>query len=241
MRIHFIVFSCISMICTASCGGTEAGTSSSSGGNPSDCGEERITEIGPLDKVSTGEVLIVSEANSIKTLFIDATAGGIPQQANNPWIYIHLGTASRVDISDVAAETSAAWDLALKRAVIRTNSGDGGPGDGGAAFLKDKPFDMVSDADAQAAMVLTEHWFDAACVAKKDPGGYLATTFDGWYDYGGTTTHAVTPHPGTFVVRSGDGQSLYRVEIKSYYANPDGTEGTAGARYLIQYALVAPS
>lgn len=205
-----------------------------------DCSEERITEIGPVDKVSTGEVLIVMETPPIKTLFIDATAGGIPKQAENPWIYVNLGSAKRVDITDIAAEASLEWDLALKRAVIRTNSGDGGPGEGGAIFLRDKPFDMVSDADAKAAMVLTEQWFDLKCVAKKDPGGYLATTFDGWYDYGGQTTHAVTPHPGTFVVRGADGQSLYRIEIKSYYANPDGTDGMAGASYLIQYAPASP-
>lgn len=241
MRINSFVFLFISIALYAGCGG-EGGDADGTGGTggTADCEDERILEIAPVDKVSTGEVLIVSEAAPVKTIFIDATAGGIPQQASNPWIYIHLGTAKRVDISDMGAESSMEWDLALKRAVIRTNGGDGGPGNGGAAFLKDKTFDTVGDADAKAATILEEHWFDNKCVAKKDPGGYLATTFDGWYDYGGQTTHAVTPHPGTFVVRGAGGNSLYRIEIKSYYANPDGTEGMSGARYLIQYAPVAP-
>lgn len=240
MRFNSFAFLIVSIVFYCGCSGGGAEETSTGGAVMADCSEERITEIGPVDKVSTGEVLIVMETPPIKTLFIDATAGGIPKQAENPWIYVNLGSAKRVDITDMAAETSVEWDLALKRAVIRTNSGDGGPGEGGAIFLKDKPFDTVSDTDAKAAMVLTEQWFDAKCVAKKDPGGYLATTFDGWYDYGGQTTHAVTPHPGTFVVRGADGQSLYRIEIKSYYANPDGTDGMAGASYLIQYAPVSP-
>jgi hypothetical protein len=98
----------------------------------------------------------------------------------------------------------------------------------------------VTDAEAAAASIAEERWFNAECVAKKDPGNYLATTFDGWYDYGGQETHAVTPHPGVFIVRSGTGDALYKLEILSYYANPDGTEGMAGGRFLVRVAPVSP-
>jgi hypothetical protein len=196
--------------------------------------------LGPVDAASMGDVTVLSDDAGVKTLYIDASAGGPMEQENNPWIYVSFAKAARVDLTDPAADASTEWDLALKRPVLRTNSGDGGPGEGGLAFLKEKTFDEVTDADAREASLSVEQWFDVMCVAKKDAGGYLATTFDGWYDYGGQETHAVTPHPGVFILRAGEGGALYKLEILTYYANPDGTDGMAGGRFLVRYKAIAP-
>lgn len=245
--INSVILMAISAALTAGCGdeagdtGTSAGAAGAggAGGAPLSCDTSRAEEIEAVEIVSKGEVIVLSEMDGVKTLYIDASAGGPAAIDENPWIYVNLGAASRVDVNDVEADASDAWDLALERPVIRTNSGDGGPGKGGAAFLKEKAFDDVTDAAAAAASIVPEQWFDAMCVAKKDPGKYLATTFDGWYDYGGEQTHLVTPHPGTFIIRSGKGDALYKLELKSYYANPDGTEGMAGGRFLVRVAPVA--
>lgn len=238
-----IIASSIVVGLTAGCG-DDGGEATAAGGvdvnPPMSCPAERDEVLGPVDAVSKGEVTVLSDESGVKTLYIDATAGGPMEQENNPWIYVSFEQAARVDVSDPGADASTDWDLALKRPVLRTNSGDGGPGEGGLAFLKDKAFDAVTDAEAKAAMLGIEQWFDAMCVAKKDPGGYLATTFDGWYDYGGQTTHAVSPHPGVFVLRAGKGSALYKLEILSYYTNPDGTEGMAGGRFLVRYKAIAP-
>lgn len=217
------------------CGGEGGETST---GDPTvvpACLPEREKAIGPVEKVSAGEVTVLADASGVKTLFIDATAGGLMEQANFPWTYINLGTASRVDITDTEADTSAGWDLAFKRPIIRTNSGAGAVGNGGAAFLKEATFDAVTKESAQSADIKIESWFDDKCVLQVDEGGYTRTTFDGWYDYGGQQTHAVTPHPGVFVVTGGDGQA-YKVELESYYANPDGTDGMVSARFLLKFS-----
>jgi hypothetical protein len=243
--LYLIVLSAISAGLMAGCGGDDGegtpGGAGGAGGAPAlSCPVERDEVLGPVDAASTGEVTVLSDEGGVKTLYIDASAGGPMEQENNPWIYVSLEKAARVDVTDPGADASLDWDLALKRPVLRTNSGDGGPGEGGSAFLKDKAFDAVTDAEAKAASLAVEQWFEAMCVVKKDAGGYLATTFDGWYDYGGQTTHAVTPHPGVFVVRAGKGGSLYKLEILTYYSNPDGTDGMAGGRFLVRYKAIAP-
>lgn len=150
----------------------------------------------------------------------------------NPWIYLDLKQGKRVDVTDPASFGSTAWDLAIKRPLLRTNSGDGGPGQGGAVLLDGKAFDAVTAADAASATIAVETWFDAQCNLSTDPAGAIATTFAGWYDYD-TATNKLSPHPGVFIVRGGDG-SLYKVAILDYYANPDGTSGMAGGRYQLQ-------
>lgn len=243
--VNLILFVSISVGLVAGCGGdggegTPGGAGGSGGAPAISCPVERDEVLGPVDAVSAGEVIVLSDEGGVKTLYIDASAGGPMEQEDNPWIYVSFANASRVDLTDPGADSSSEWDLALKRPVLRTNSGDGGPGEGGLAFLKEQSFEEVTDAEAKSAILAVEQWFDAMCVAKKDPGGYLATTWDGWYDYGGQSTHAVTPHPGVFILRAGQGGALYKLEILTYYANPDGTEGMAGGRFLLRYQAIAP-
>ncbi len=103
-------------------------------------------------------------------------------------------------------------------------------------LLDGKLFDAVTAADATSAAIATEVWFDAMCNLKTDPTGAIATTFNGWYDYD-QATNKLAPHAGTFIVRGGDG-TLYKVAILNYYANPDGTTGMAGSRYVLQIGPV---
>lgn len=242
VRVLAAALACLS---AAACGGDDDAQASTSGGAGGaggqvigpECLDERQAVIGPVDKVSVGDVTILSEAAGVKTMFIDASAGGINEQPNNPWVYLNLGTASRVDITDVAADTSLEWDLAWKRPEIRTNSGPGAAGQGGAAFLRDVAFDTVTKEIAASAALRVEDWFDDSCKEQLDPGGFTRTTFDAWYDYGGEASHLVTPHPGTFVVRGAKG-SLYKLELQSYYSNPDGTDGLVSARYLLRLAAL---
>ena len=151
-------------------------------------------------------------------------------------MYLDLTAGARVDLSDGAAASATSWDLALKRPVLFTNGGSGGPGAGAAAFLEGKGIDAVTPADARGAVLTPEAFFDADCNAKTDPTGAVATSFTGWYDYD-QATNAVTPRPGTFVVRGAQG-GLFKVQIVSYYAQPDGTPGAAGGRYLLKVAPV---
>lgn len=203
---------------------------------PPSCTSARDTAIKPIDKVSTGEVKTLATAGDVKTLYVDASAGGTAMAASNPWVYVDLATAKRVDIDDKAAFTAKSWDLALKRPILRSNSGDSGAGEGGAVFLKGKSFDTVTDADAKAAKPVGEDWFDDTCTLKTDPTGAVKTSFDGWYDYDGLTMK-VTPAAGTWIVRGAAGK-LFRLEIQSYYSTAEGADGMAGGKYRVRVAEV---
>jgi hypothetical protein len=190
----------------------------------------------PIDQTSTGAVSVLSEVGGVATLYIDATAGGFTQAAANPWVYVDLEARARVDVSDVGADASVAWDLALKRTLLRTNSGDGGyAGQGGAKHL-DEAFELVTSADA-AQSFEQEDWFDEDCELELDASGAISTSFDGWYLYENMT---VSPAPGTWLVRSGDGARVHKIEILDYYATPDGGSGATSARYRVRVADITP-
>jgi hypothetical protein len=186
--------------------------------------------------VSDGAVTVLEDESGVATLFVDATAGGIQNQTANPWIYLDLRAGARVDVSDVSADASTDWDLAIKRPILRSNSGDGGlMGQGGTTRIA-KDFDTVTWADA-AVKFESESWFDADCNLLTDQTGAIATTFDGWYDY---VEMKVVPGSGTWLIRSGDGTHIFKLEILDYYANPDGSSGMAGGRYRIRVADLTP-
>ncbi len=201
------------------------------------CTSARDTALGPIDKVSSGAVTTLSDTGGVKTLFIDASAGGVDAAKNNPWVYVDLATGTRVDLTDKASYTAANWDLALKRPILHTNSGDGGPGGGGAAMLTSKAFDTITVADASSATFKTESWFDSDCVLQVDAIGSVKTSFDGWYAYDSATTK-VTPKAGSVWLVRGSKGDFYKVELQSYYSNADGTDGTAGGRYKLRYAAL---
>ncbi len=215
---------------------TTGSSSSTGGGGGPTCTQAREDALGPIDAVSVGVVNVLDDEGGVATLFIDASAGGIAEQQNNPWIYVDLATATRVDVTDLTADGDVAWDLGIKRPILRSNSGDGGYAGSGGAVRLDKEFDAVTSADAGATFE-TEVWFDADCTLLTDQTGAIATAFDGWYDY---ENAVVTPGAGTWLVRSGDGTSVHKVEILDYYSNPDGTSGMAGGRYRIRVADVTP-
>ena len=206
-----------------SSGGEDAGsdTGTSSGGNPNQCTAACKDLLLPIDKTSTGQVKVISETGGTKTVYIDATAGGFNNAVKNPRIYVDLTELKRVDKTDVAAPESTDWDLSLKRVVLFTNGGDAGIGVGGAAIVS-KAFDAVTAADADAATIKTEKFFDDECKAQKDRTDAVLTTFSDWYDYDDTTRIPSPKANTTYIVKGAKGKR-WKVAIKAYDANADGT------------------
>lgn len=217
----------------AACSSSNGGASSSSGGTDAggdvdvpvgtQCSAARAAALPPINKVSTGTVSVLGESGGAKKIYVDASAGGFQAASKNPRLYLNLERAERVDVNDAAALESTDWDLALKRVTIYTNSGDGGPGVGGAvAVLKD--FASVTAADA--AKLGPEKFFDENCELQKEQLGGPFTTFSspppfGWYDYDDATM-IPSPRPGvTYVVKGGSGK-LYKLAVRAYDALPDG-------------------
>lgn len=189
--------------------------------------------LGPIDEVSEGEVKILQTDGQTRTLYIDASAGGYSVQAAYPRLYLNLETAQPVALTDYEAMASTAWDLALKRPVLFTNGGTGGPGQGQAGFVF-KPFAEVTAADEAASDPQVEQFWDDGCKPALDPIGSVLTTMTDWYNYEDGTT-AVVPKNLTFVLRGGTGK-LYKLKILEYYANPDGSKGKTSGHYVLQVA-----
>jgi hypothetical protein len=217
---------------------SEAGASGS-GGEAASCETVRAGLLGPIDNVSTGLVQVTSDANAtLVTAVIDASAGGYLAAANNPYIYVNLAARGRVDVSDLQADSSTAWDLALKRDSIRSNGGDSGPGAAQVAALVGADFDTTTAAAATGAEFARDSFVDAAtCEPIVDPFGKPSTAFAGWYDYD-ATTNGVAPADRVYLVRAASGTSLYKLKITSYYVDvPDGVGGTVkkSAVYGLKY------
>jgi len=202
-------------------------------GGGTQCTKARDDLLLPIDKTSTGKVSIVEEKGDVKTLYIDASAGGLNNAAKNPRIYVDLATGTAVALTDKTAPESTAWDLAIKRDVLFTNSGDTGIGQGGAVQIA-KPFASVTATEANAAQVEKEYLFNDECEPQLDDTGAPSTTFASppWYDYD-QVTHIPAPKDVTYVVVGGTGKK-YKVGIKAYQGLPDGGVGQAGANYVIQ-------
>ena len=215
-------------------GASSGGAGGGSAGAPefmSMCTAARAQLLGSVDAVSSGAVSVVSRTDGT-TLYVDATAGGMEGAASNPWVYVSLANASRVAVTDPGSVESVAWDLAFKRSLIYTNSGDGGPGQGGSVFL-DKAFADVTRADAASADFVSEAFFDADCKPTVELTGSVATSFSSWYEYD-EASHVLTPVAGTWLVRGATG-ALYKLAFSSYYATPSGGMGSNSGAILLKF------
>jgi HmuY protein len=219
----------------SSTGAVDAGPDSTFTGAA--CSAARAQLLGSVDSVSTAAVTNLSSASGVTTFYVDATAGGVDVEANNPWVYVDLGAVAKAQVTDVTSITADNWDLAFKRPLIYTNDGDGGPGLGGSVLIA-KDFDSVTAADAASATFATEKFFDNQCNASVDQTGSVLTSMSAWYDYD-SSTHQLTPAAGTWLVHGGTG-ALYKLQIENYYSSPTGgpTALGAGATYLLKVAAL---
>jgi hypothetical protein len=203
-------------------------------GAESPCSGALRQELGLVEEVSTAMVSVLSEDASERVVYVDATAGGIDGQDQYPWVYISLATGQAVALNDLDALTSVAWDLALKRFVIRTNSGDSGPGQGGAIKVM-LDWDDVDASTLGTRPVAVEDWFDDECNLTLDTStGDLITTFSGWSEYD-EASHVLAPADAVYLTQGADG-TLYKVAILDYYSTPNGTQGTIPGRYQLRTA-----
>ena len=217
---HFVSLVVVSSV---ACSGSSSSSPDAATTGPSVCSAARAQLLGAVNSVSTGNVTVLSSSSGATTLYVDASAGGLAAESTNPWIFISLGGNAKASVTDTTSVASTGWDLALKRPALYTNGGDGGVGQGGAVLIA-KAFASVTAVDASSAAFMTEKFFDAQCNPMTDPIGAPLTTFSAWYDYD-QTAHTLTPATGTWLVRGATG-TMYKLRIDSYYANPDGSNGS---------------
>jgi hypothetical protein len=170
----------------------------------------------PIAEVSTG-LVNVTNSGGVWSGTIDGTAGGLSQAADNPYIYVDLRTGAKVDITDLDAYSSQTWDIALKRASLRSNGGDSGPG-------------MRSVSIVTGATTLDD-FADAECQYLQIPGGEPNSAFGEWYDYD-DATHIVTPKVEVYVFERGDGTHT-ALRVIDYYG--DASMPMRGAFYQVEW------
>jgi len=171
---------------------------------------------------STG-LVTVATSNGVTSGTIDATAGGVTAAAGNPYIYVDLRAGTKVAITDLAARTSADWDIALKRSSLRVNGGDSGAGGRSLAVLPAATLAEVTAGPADGYAI--DDFTTAGCTLDSLPAGEPKTAFGEWYDYD-DTTHAVTPKAEVYVIERGDG-SRTALRIDAYAGDPSMPTRTA--------------
>jgi hypothetical protein len=133
-----------------------------------------------------GQVIIVND--------IDANTSGKT--------YFSLSDSSIVTGADTL---STKWDVAFSRTTIYTNSGNSGPGVGGAVILKNTNWDDVTTAPESGYNADTE-------TSPAVPTG----SGNGWYIYD-PSTHLISAAAGVvIVVKTGEGKYA-KLQITSYY------------------------
>jgi hypothetical protein len=220
-------------------GGAGAPGAGGTSSQPS-CDTVRNELLGAVDNVSSGEVEDISEEGTdIMTLRVDASAGGSMAAAMNPYIYVSLTRGTRIDVTDVTADESADWDLALKRDNIRSNGGDSGPGDVEVAAFDGADFDALTLIDARVAPFAADDFMDEDCEPIVDAIGKPRTRFDGWYTYDAETME-LSPAPKVFLLRRSAGGAVYKLQVVGYYQeleNGDETVHKSGV-YTLRIAAL---
>jgi hypothetical protein len=221
---------------TAGTGNVGTGGTDNSTDMPRPCSAALRQSLSLVDEISTATVSILSETATERTLYVDASVGGLNGQDTHPWVYVALATGEAALVTDLEALSSKAWDLAFKRSVVRTNSGDSGPGQGGAIRIA-LPWADVDASTLGNKTLPTESWFDEECALELDASQNLITTFSGWSEYD-EAEHVLSAAPDVvFITAAADG-SLYKVAIVDYYSTPTGTHGSVSGRYKVRVAAL---
>ena len=158
---------------------------------------------------------VVLETKTVSNLpadtIIGLTSNGQPY-GSGKFTFYSLETNKIIDNADSA---STKWDLGFRGTTIITNSGTGGPGNGGAFVFTG----IFSDLTAISA--------DSTFRTDSAPTSYAIKTGsgNGWYSYNGAT-QLITPVPGrVLVIRTATGKYA-KLEILNYYkggVTPDAT------------------
>jgi hypothetical protein len=213
-------------------GGADGGTTidASTGDGGCDPTAALPTQWRPIAMVSTGQVVTTSSAG-VTSASIDATAGGLAAAADNPYVYVDLATSARVAVTDSDSYTTASWDLAFKRASIRVDSGDSGPGSVTVAAVAAASLAEVTTAPPEADFH-ADDWASPDCVVASTASGEPLTAVGEWYDYD-DATHVLTPKANVYVVKARDG-TLFKLRIETYYG--DAANPMRGGNYKVEWA-----
>jgi HmuY protein len=169
----------------------------------------------PIAMVSAGTVQVTTTAG-VTSGTIDATAGGITNSADRPYIYVDLRNGVKVEVDDLAARSSTSWDIALKRSSLRINGGDSGAGNRRLAVVQAASLGEVTAAPTSG--YASDDFTTEACTYDSLPANEPKTAFGEWYGYD-DQMHGVVPKAEVYVLERSDGTRT-ALRIVTYYGDP---------------------
>jgi hypothetical protein len=225
MLLKALCFALVPLTALAACGGDDDGGALPDGsptGDGSSCpaAAELLPEAWtPIDAVSAGELTLLQGS-----FRVDASAGGSAAAATQPFVYLDLETAmpTKVAVTDVASFDSSAWDIALKRYVIRSNGGSSGTGGVAVALVAAADLDAVATVPAENRFA-SDDWVGDDCSFLADAIGGPITRFSSWF---AVDAGVLSPTDQVFVVRTRSGGHV-ALEIETYYAEPGAPDKSA--------------
>jgi hypothetical protein len=154
---------------------------------------------------------------------IDATAGGAFVSEPDSYVYAKFTETGlqKVAISDEQSLDSMDWDIALRRYVVRINSGNSGPSCVAASRLPGTPvYDELTAAPDGLTYRKDEYFSDSCQIIPDGSGleGSPSTVLSGYWSY----KNCVKMTGNVYIVRLADGR-LVKLTVASYYS-PDVQE-----------------
>jgi HmuY protein len=179
------------------------------------CVEQSIAQLGLFDTPSSAEIREEAKEGDAFHTFIDASGGGLSPTTS--FVYGRFGQQGleRVEISDEDAFDSLDWDIAVRRYVIRLNSGVSGPGMITGARTQPKTDFLTLNAVPDGLEYRTEQYFTDSCEFVSDgsgigaPGSALAS----FWSY----QSCVAMTGNVFVLALRDAHHV-KLEVLDYYA-----------------------
>jgi len=210
-----------------------------------ECVDEMILDLSLHDdKVSDGNVSTVADGADFITE-VDASAGGYSQSANNPWVYVRFGSdgAERVDIDDETALEDMTWHLALRRFIIRINSGDSGPSCVGAAAMLGYTYEDLTSVPEGLTYQPDAYYTDDCTIINDSSGlpGSPQVAMGAWWGY---PDSCVSTTGTPMLIQLEDGR-IVKLVVESYYdgegqaeCNADGSTSADSGYYTLRWTVM---
>lgn len=180
------------------------------------CTDNQIQELSLFKKASTRKITNAADGNTPGAWMstVDATGGGFTPTESYVYAKFTDTGLMKVDVGDETAFTSAEWDIAFRRFIIRLNSGVGGPGCVTASETSGAYDDVKSlpgGLDFQP-----EAYYDDKCAMVDDKSGLGTpdTLLSSFWVYNG----CVKMTNQVYVIRLADGRNV-KLTVVGYY-NP---------------------
>lgn len=179
------------------------------------CADEAISQLMLLDRINPATIESTAEADGFHAR-LDASAGGVSPTEGYVYARFTEEGLAKVELGDEDALASTEWHIALRRYVVRLNSGVSGPAEVlGASTAPGTRFEELEGLPPDLRLQ-HEAYFTDLCDYVMDASGIgaPATVLSTFWSY----TACVQMTGNVYVIRVGPEQTL-KLQVLAYYAD----------------------